>query len=521
MNRISRRAFTRIAAGAVVAAGIGGPLAVGLGGSTSTGALLKSAHPLPEPFQAPLPIPPVLQPVRQDADTDYYEIVQKPARVSILPDVQTEIWGYNGSFPGPTIVTHRGRRAVVRQTNRLPVPTVVHLHGGCTPHDSDGYPIDYVYPDGSTAASVSGFEHDMATGETSFGTRDYIYPLDQPAATLWYHDHRMDFTGPGVWKGLAGFHLHHDEMEDGLGLPSGARDLPLMIVDRSFEADGSLRYPSLDRTLHMLPGVEERYMAGVLGDVILVNGVPWPVAQVSANLYRFRFLNASNARRYRLALDPPPPDGNGFMQIGSDGGLLDVPRPHDALVLAPAERFDVLVDFGRYPAGAKVTLVNEFGKASTASVMQFSVGERTPETATIPDRLADLPMLRRADAVVTREMKFVNGDLGKMRGWLINGEPFAPDRISATVKGGTTEIWRLTSDFHHPIHLHLNPFQVLSRGLDGPGDFDRGWKDTIDLRPAEQAEIIVPFADLPGKYVFHCHNLEHEDMAMMGNFVVE
>ncbi|HWV34277.1 MAG TPA: multicopper oxidase domain-containing protein, partial [Thermomicrobiales bacterium] len=354
MNRISRRAFTRIAAGAVVAAGIGGPLAVGLGGSTSTGALLKSAHPLPEPFQAPLPIPPVLQPVRQDADTDYYEIVQKPAHVSILPDVQTEIWGYNGSFPGPTIVTHRGRRAVVRQTNRLPVPTVVHLHGGRTPHDSDGYPIDYVYPDGSTAASVSGFEHDMATGETSFGTRDYIYPLDQPAATLWYHDHRMDFTGPGVWKGLAGFHLHHDETEDGLGLPSGARDLPLMIVDRSFEADGSLLYPSLDRTLHMLPGVEERYMAGVLGDVILVNGVPWPVAQVSANLYRFRFLNASNARRYRLALDPPPPGGNGFVQIGSDGGLLDAPRPHDALVLAPAERFDVLVDFGRYPAGAKV-----------------------------------------------------------------------------------------------------------------------------------------------------------------------
>jgi len=111
--------------------------------------------------------------------------------------------------------------------------------------------------------------------------------------------------------------------------------------------------------------------------------------------------------------------------------------------------------------------------------------------------------------------------VGKMRGWTINGEPFSPDHVHATVQGGTTEIWRLMGDFHHPIHIHLNPFQVLSRGLNGPGAFDRGWKDTIDLRPAEQAEIIIPFAKMPGKYVFHCHTLEHEDMAMMANLVVK
>ncbi|MGI8405354.1 MAG: multicopper oxidase family protein [Thermomicrobiales bacterium] len=518
---MNRRRFARIAGSAMVAAGIGYPLARGFRGSTSAGSLLVSDPPLPPPFQIDLPIPQVLQPMRQDHDIDYYEIVQKVAKAAILPGVDTEIWGYNGTFPGPTIVTQRGRKAVIRHTNRLPVPTVVHLHGGRNLPADDGFPIDFVYPKGSTPESVSGFEHDMTTGNTSFGIRDYVYTLDQPAATLWYHDHRMDFTGPSIWKGLAGFHLHHDAIEKALGLPAGNRDLPLMITDRSFATDGSFHYPSLDQSLHTLPGVDQRYMAGVLGDVILVNGAPWPIAHVSGNLYRLRLLNASNARRYRLALDPPPSSGNGLVQIGSDGGLLPAPIPHDAIDIAPAERFDVIVDFSRYPAGSKVTLINEFGTGSTSKVMQFAIGTREPETAKVPKTLADVPTLTRGDAVTTRTLQFRQGDVGKMRGWTINGEPFSPDHVHATVQGGTTEIWRLMGDFHHPIHIHLNPFQVLSRGLNGPGAFDRGWKDTIDLRPAEQAEIIIPFAKMPGKYVFHCHTLEHEDMAMMANFVVK
>src|SRR5262249_24551785 len=156
-----------------------------------------------------------------------------------------------------------------------------------------------------------------------------VYPLQQPAATLWYHDHRMDFTGPAVWRGLAGFHLIVDPAES--GLPTGDRDLPIMIADRSFDTDGSLLYPSLDPALLGDPGVREPYGSGVLGDVVLVNGVPWPVADVPAARHRLRLLNASNARRYRLALDPP----GEFVQVGADNGPLSSPIRHDAVEMAP------------------------------------------------------------------------------------------------------------------------------------------------------------------------------------------
>ncbi len=193
--------------------------------------------------------------------------------------------------------------------------------------------------------------------------------MDQRAATLWYHDHRMDFTGPQVYRGLAGFHLVRDDEEDALGLPSGERELPLMICDRAFEADGSFRYPSIDRTLREVPGVERPWMEGVLGDVVLVNGAPWPVAEVGTARYRLRILNASNARRYRLALSP----GGELTQIGSDGGLLAAPVGHTALDVAPAERFDVVVDFAAYAVGSEVTLVNSLGAGAAAQVMRFRV----------------------------------------------------------------------------------------------------------------------------------------------------
>ena len=198
------------------------------------------------------------------------------------------------------------------------------------------------------------------------GTFDYEYPLDQPAATLWYHDHRMDFTGPQVYKGLAGFHLVHDGEEEAFGLPHGERDIPLMICDRSFAEGGSFLYPSIDPSLKGKLGVRGEFMSGVLGDCVLVNGVPWPYLEVTNTRYRFRFLNASNARRYRVALDPPPREGASFVQVGGDQGLLAEPVPHDTLDIAQAERFDVIVDFSAYPLGTEVTLVNEYGRISTS-----------------------------------------------------------------------------------------------------------------------------------------------------------
>ncbi|RJQ87893.1 multicopper oxidase family protein [Amycolatopsis panacis] len=506
MTGVSRRVFLGAGLAAGIGLGVGIPFALGARGSTSTGAVLPSLLPPVPAFAVPLPIPPVLSPVRRDAHADYYEITQAPAQVCLLPGLRTGIWGYNGIFPGPTLVSRRGRPAVVTHTNRLPVPTVVHLHGGRTPHTDDGYPVDFLYPDGP----MPGMPGMGMPGGTRMVRRAYTYPMDQRAATLWYHDHRMDFTGPSVWRGLAGFHLVRDEEEDALGLPSGPRELPLMITDRSFDADGSLRYPSREPALRE-PGVTDAYMAGVLGDVMLVNGAPWPVATVEGAQYRLRILNACNARRLDLRLDPGAP----LTQIGTDGGLLAAPLQHNHFELAPAQRLDVVVDFSAYRPGTIVTLVNDFGEGRMGEILRFAVGERAPDRFRLPGRLGTVEPL--GPPSVTRTMHFASAGTD---GWRINGAPFGVDTVAASPTFGSTEVWRLVSDFHHPVHLHLNPFQVLSRGLAGPGPFDAGWKDTIDLRPAEDAAIAVRFDGYRGKYVFHCHNLEHEDMAMMGNFVV-
>jgi spore coat protein A len=179
-----------------------------------------------------------------------------------------------------------------------------------------------------------------------------------------------------------------------------------------------------------------------------------------------------------------------------------------------------VVDFGAYRVGQQVTLVNEFGAGRTSEVMRFRITRSARDDSHVPPQLSTVERLDRAAAVTTRTMRFRHGDVDGMAGWTVNGRPFSPEAIHARVGLDTVEIWRLSSDFHHPIHLHLAPFQVLGRGISGPGPYDRGWKDTIDLRPAEQATIIVRFDGYRGRYVFHCHNLEHEDMAMMANLLV-
>jgi spore coat protein A len=502
---MNRRALLHMLGGAGAAAAIGVPLLDGVRGSGSTGALLPSRLRLPKPFQTPLRRPAVLTPVRRDADGDHFEITQRAGTAEILPGVATRIWGYDGMFPGPTIVSESGRPTIVRHRNALPVPVVVHLHGGHTPAGSDGFPTDFLLPAGPVPA------HDHG-GAVTQGTRDYVYPMRQPAATLWYHDHRMDFTAPAVWRGLAGFHLVRDANERSLGLPHGDREIPLMIADRSFDADGSLLYPGLDPTLLHTPGVTDAYRGGVLGDVITVNGAAWPVAKLPRVRHRLRLLNGSNARRYRLSMDPPGP---GFQVIGTDGGLLAAPVRRDTIDLAPAQRCDVVVDFGAFPDGAEVTLRNEFGGGGTGQVMRFVLEGTADDPSRVPDRLAPAPAF--APPAVTRTLHF---GLGAHNTWTINGRYFDPARADATPRLGTTEHWRLTSDFDHPVHLHLAHFEVVSRGLSGPGAGDLGRRDTIDLRASEQATIRVSFTDHPGRYVFHCHNLEHEDMAMMATMVV-
>lgn len=512
---ISRRTALGVGAGALAAGVLAVPTVVGWRGQSSTGSILRSKIPLPPPFRRPLVMPPEAAPARRADGADEYHVRQYPVPIEVLPGYRTTVWSYGGSFPGPTFRSEAGRRTVVTHTNELPVPTVVHLHGGVTPPEHDGYPTDLILPGTDWAGSGHG-------RDTTVRTRTYEYPLQQRGATLWYHDHRMDFTGPAVWKGLAGFHLVTDAEEERLDLPRGERELPLALMDRAFDAQGQFLYPSLDPDLVDPPGVRSPYESGMLGDVILVNGRSWPYHQVDTALYRLRLLNASNARRYRLRLEVDGGEAHvPIIQIGSDHGLLTEPVQHEELTLAPAERFDVLVDFRSLHPGAQVRVVNDLGSGTTADVMRFDVTRRVSDDRAVPEELSSgIETLRESDAVRRRAMTFRSQSIDGMHGWVVNGEPFDPHRVHATVELGSTEIWELTGDFHHPVHLHLSPFQVLGRGTGGPGPFDHGWKDTIDLRPAETARIIVRFDGYRGRYVFHCHNLEHEDMMMMANFDV-
>jgi FtsP/CotA-like multicopper oxidase with cupredoxin domain len=504
------------AAGAAVAAG--GTLA-GCGDTTETaGIVLPSSAPLPPRFRVPLPIPAVKKPARTVHGVDEYEVTQRIGSAEILPGKTTKVWGFDGTFPGPTFEARAGHELRVKVRNELPQPTSTHLHGGVTPPDSDGYPTDLVVPVGGSFDRHMKHSGDMPMTvrpqdwTLHQGTKEYRYPLGQRAATLWYHDHRMDFSAPQVWRGLAGMFVVRDEEDDALPLPRGERDVPLLICDRSFTEDGSFAYPSIDPSLTMTPGVKSKYMQGVQGDVILVNGAPWPELSVAPVRYRFRILNASNARRYQLALD----DGRHLVQVGSDQGLLARPRTQSSIVLAPAERFDVVVDFSAYRPGSTVTLVNKLGSGATGEVMRFRIGGRASDDSHVPARLSDVETLRRSQAKVTRQFDFrLSG-----KGWTVNKQFFSPSTVLARPALNSVELWRFTSDFHHPVHTHLAHFQVLTRDGRSPGPNDHGWKDVVDLRPYEVVEVLVRFTGFRGRYMLHCHNLEHEDMAMMANFQV-
>jgi spore coat protein A len=487
----SRRAFlglaSSVAATAVLAGCSDGGWFAG-NGTGSQGALLPSRVPLPEPYQVPLPIPPTVEPTNGTI-----ELVARRSAVEILPGRTTEILGYEGIFPGPTIRARSNQELQVRLRNDGEIDTVLHLHGGHTPPEHDGYPTDLIVP----------------------GTeRTYVYPLQQRAAPLWYHDHAMDFTGPNVYAGLAGMALIGSDEEDALGLPSGDRDVPLVIADRSFDGDAAFAYPLADPSRGR-PGVTMRYHGGVLGDCVLVNGAPWPVMEVDAARYRFRILNAANARRFELTLD----QGVAFTQVGTDGGLLQRPVERSSIAMAGAERADVVIDFSSVPVGTRVTMTNSLDPGGPGQVMQFHVVRKAASDDTrIPEELSVIEPLDPGAVDLTRDLHFALGATGSghhgMADWNVNGVTFH-DGDLFTAKRGTLERWRLSSDVHHPVHAHLLQFQVGAPGGSGPA-----WKDTIDLRPGGAAEVLVPIEGFAGRYVLHCHNLEHEDMMMMVNFSV-
>ena len=428
-----------------------------------------------EPFRRDLPRIPELLPVRRTRSTDYHELSIREGIADVLPGFETPIYGYDGVYPGPTIRARKGRKVVVRQRNTLPFDSNVHLHGGHVPAEHDGHPMDVIAPGGSF---------------------DYHYPNDQDAASLWYHDHAHGRTSRTLYYGLLAMYIVEDDLERELDLPRGKYDVPIVIADHAFNKDGSFRYA-------------ENVDLGFRGDTVVVNGAISPRMRVDRRKYRLRFLNASNARSYTLRLGR----GRRMTQIAGDGGLLARPVGRTRVPLHPAERVDLVIDFGDYVPGTELVLHNEDGNGGTIPVMRFDVtrgGGR--EDYRVPRRLR--PRESVPEPLASRRWELA---LGTSQ-WHINGKGFDPNRIDAQPRHRSTEVWTFVnrSNRVHPMHIHGFLFRVLDRSSGPVHAADRlGWKDTVGVLPNETVRVLAWFAPYSGRYVFHCHALEHADKAMM------
>lgn len=435
------------------------------------------------PFSEPLHIPPVLEPESSDHDTDYYEVTQRETDTEIVPGMRTRLYTYNHEFPGPTIEAVRGRRVVVRQRNKLATPVAVHLHGGHVAPEHDGHPTDVIQP-----------------GEY----RDYVYPNQQLPATLWYHDHAHHVESENAYRGLAGFYIIRDpQQEAALGLPDGRYDVPLVFRDIRLDDDGQLVYIRND--------VQRRNM-------VLVNGRPQPYFRVAARKYRLRMLNGANDRGFRLRLS----NGANFVQIASDGGFLPTTVTTPVVQLSPAERAEVIADFSSLPVGSQVILVNDSGESdATRQVLRFEVNRTASDSSRIPrnDELPAMPPME--EPAVTRNVTLAFDPVTSK--YTINGLAFDPVRVDFTVSRDQPEVWRITnsdSSPPHNFHLHLAQFRVLDRDGLPPRPGEVGWKDTVNVRPGGAVRIAVKFTEYTGRYVFHCHFMDHSTHSMMAQLEI-
>jgi spore coat protein A, manganese oxidase len=446
------------------------------------------------PYRDPLPIPPVLKPKRRGR-VDTYTITMKEGMAqchSQLPP--TPILGYNGLYPGPVIRATRGRPVEITHVNQLPSSHVmhspsIHLHGALVAPEHDGHPND---------------------GIPAGGSRAYVYPNQQRACPLWYHDHTHEATGERVYRGLAGLYFVDDPKDAGLRLPKGNFEIPLVIQDRSFLPTGELFYDTSDATLE----------TGFHGDVILTNGVVQPYLNVSTRKYRFRILNGSNSRIYKLAVS----NGQSLIQIGTDGGLLHRPIAKSSIEIAPSERVDVVIDFANLEIGSSLLLLNKNDFGRLGAIMRFDIVKQERDTALVPPFLTPWEDLPEAAAVTTRDFTLNRKTVGDTFRWVINGQTYDPANAPlATPKLGTLERWRFINPTNHPhpMHMHLVQFQVVNIGGEPQDASQHGWKDTVLVPPGSEVTVLARFEGYTGRYVFHCHNLEHEDFAMMAEFEVQ
>jgi FtsP/CotA-like multicopper oxidase with cupredoxin domain len=468
-----------------------------------------------------------------------YDIAQTFGVAEIMPGYKTPVFGYNGVVAGPTIRVHHGTPIVVNQSNLLhrppappyqnaPMPasytnnplqrwTSTHLHGSASLPQFDGYASDITMPGRKKA---------------------YFYPNSQEARTLWYHDHGVHHTAQNAYNGLAAMYILHDPAEQALGIPQGRYDVPVVIRDAMFGQDGSLIYDDNDES-------------GMYGDVLLVNGVPWPEMVVERRKYRFRFLNASVSRSYNWALS----DGRSRVPmtvIGTDAGLMPKPQVVSSFRQGMAERYEVVIDFSKYRDNTLITLQNLLPKNNinyegVKQAMRFRVlGDATSLENNCPPgwehRLKPAECMTwtesalKAQNVPYRQMRFVRSHSR----WTINGTTWEDVVDSgyryaiASPKKDSVEIWELTNTsggWFHPVHIHLVDFQVLSRNGSASRvlPHEKGPKDVVYVGENETVRVAMRFGGPAagpgwptpsGRYMMHCHNLVHEDHDMMAQFNV-
>ena len=408
---------------------------------------------------------------------------------------------------------------IVRFRNNLPTistgfgdPNIItHLHNAHNGSESDGFPGDF-YGSGSY--------------------KDHHYPFmlagndpNEALGSLWYHDHRIDFTAANTYKGLVGTFFLYDALDSGneqdtnpqaLRLPSGDYDLPLFFADKRFDANGALIFSQTD-------------LDGFIGDRFTVNGKIQPYFKVARRKYRFRLYNGGPSRFYGIKLS----SGQSFQLIATDGNLLPAPLTMTRFVQTPAERFDIVIDFSNYKIGDQIFLQNDIahvngrGPAGTLTtpiqLMRFDVDRDAVDPSRVPAVLRPLPPM--LPIVRTRNWTFSN----EGGAWTVNGRLFDLNRVDAVCKQGEPERWDLMGgagpEWSHPIHLHMEEFRIISRGSMGgavgsvPPE-EQGRKDVVNLSTTMSASIYVNFRDMAGKYVMHCHNTIHEDHAMMVRYDV-
>ncbi len=489
---------------------------------------------------------------RPDVEID---LVCRPDTVQILDGAATGVWRYTASlikgpegvltpiqnsYLGPIFRFSRGQKIRIRLRNDLPEPSITHWHGLHVPMQADGHPM-YAIDPGSTYV--------------------YEFEIRNRASMNFFHPHTHEATATQVYRGLAGLILVNDEEERSLDLPTGEFEIPLVIQDRSFNADNQLVYG----------GGMHTGMFGFYGDRILVNGRPDYSVDVASRAYRLRILNGSNARIYKLAWE----DGSPITVIGVDGGLLERPEAKPYVMLAPAERLDIWADFSGRAVGSQLVMHSAAFSGVLPRMAErmmrptLPVGEDYPiftvrvtrstsESPALPQKLTEIKRIRAEDLANADNPVPIAITEAPMS-MLLNGRIYAADDVQPREKISLDTI-QLIEIFHnhdggergrmgmmggmgrmmgpmgmmsmaHPIHLHGQPFQILERSFSGDensgystmqnGFINSGWKDTVLITPGERLRIAKPFHDFKGRFMYHCHNLEHEDMGMMREFLIE